>query len=103
MLLSRRHASLLHHEAYAFTTPTRTTKFLLLKLFRDSKKLSDRHAEHVAHQARDRGISLVPSGPFNEASEMPRLRSARRSLSFFEFLNSFSSKNFVVRVGVVKA
>jgi hypothetical protein len=44
-----------------------------MKLF---NSLSVGHAEHVAHQARDRGISLGPSGPFNEAGEMPRLRSA---------------------------
>jgi len=45
----------------------------LMKLL---SNLSVGHAEHVAHQARDRGISFGPSGPFNEASEMPRLRSA---------------------------
>jgi hypothetical protein len=42
----------------------------LMKLL---SNLSVGHAEHVAHQARDRGISF---GPFNEASEMPQLRSA---------------------------
>ena len=30
----------------------------------------------VGHAERRRGTSLGPSGPFNEASEMPRLRSA---------------------------
>ena len=44
---------------------------VVVKLFRKSKKPSDRHAEHVAHQARARGILLAslngPDGP----SEMP--------------------------------
>ena len=63
---------MLHHKNYAFATPTRTTKFLLLKLFRNSKKPGDRRAK------RSQGISLASLDGLDGqdgqdgTSEMPR-------------------------------